>query len=134
VVTEKKPAEKKRGGKRRGAGRPPGVSNAKTEERRRLTAAAIEDAEKDAEGRPAEYHIAARMWREATTCDEAAVRLDALKHLDNRLQGRARESLEVSGPGGGPLEQRVFRSRLSTGEEALAPPPVTKKPDAASGS
>lgn len=112
-----------RGGKRTGAGRPAGVSNAKTEERRRFTAAAIEDGLQD--GRSAEYHVGARLWQEATDPkNEAAVRLDALKFLDNRLQGRARESLEITGAGGGPIEQRVFRARLADGEQALAPPPV----------
>jgi hypothetical protein len=60
----------------------------------------------------------------ATSAEEAAVRLDALKHLDNRLQGRPREALEISGPGGGPIANRVFRARLSNGEDALAPPPA----------
>jgi len=116
----KKGPQKPRGGKREGAGRPPGVSNAQTEQRRRETAAAIEDAVQD--GRPAEYHVAVCLWREGTTCIEAAVRLDALKHLDNRLQGRPREALEITGAGGGPLEGRIFRARLASGEEALAPP------------
>lgn len=112
---------KRRGGRRPGAGRPAGVSNAATEERRRETAAAIEDlTPKDA--RRAEYLIAVQLWKLATGHAEDAVRLDALKHLDNRLQGRPRESLEIAGPGGGPLLQRTFVARLASGEEALAPP------------
>ena len=127
---KKKVGPKPRGGAREGAGRPAGVTNAKTEERRRETAAAIEDAA-NPDGRSAEYLIAKQLWKEATTCEEAAVRLDALKHLDNRLQGRPREALEVTGLNGGPIDQRVFRARLATGEEALAPPPAL--PPAAAG-
>lgn len=116
---------KARGGARPGAGRPAGVSNEKTEERRRATAAAIEDT--TGKGEKAEYLIALEIWAIARNHDEeASVRLDALKHLDNRLQGRPRESLEVTGAGGGPLETRVFRSRLSSGEAALAPPPKAR--------
>ena len=108
---------KPRGGARAGAGRPKGVSNAKTEERRRETAAAIEDHFKD--GHSAEYHICQILLKAASAGD-----VQAAIHLDNRLQGRPRESLEVTGPGGGPIEQRIFRSRLSSGAPALAPPPL----------
>lgn len=125
-----------RGGKRPGAGRPAGVSNAATEERRQETREAIVAYHKGApvkEGASAEYLIGLELCKVAATSEEDAVRLDALKHLDNRLQGRPREALELSGPGGGPLQQRVFRSRLAGGEAALAPPPAAPPAPASPG-
>jgi hypothetical protein len=110
-----------RGGKREGAGRPAGAPNTGTVRRREQTALAIEDHFGD--GKPAEYHLATIILKELLdgTLDGSA-RVTAAIHLDNRLQGKPREALELSGPSGGPIGQHIFRARLASGEEALAPP------------
>jgi len=113
-----------RGGKREGAGRPAGAPNAGTARRREQTALAIEDHFED--GKSAEYHLARILLNELLDGKlEGPARVTAAIHLDNRLQGRPRESLELSGPNGGPIVgQHIFRSRLASGEDALAPPPA----------
>lgn len=103
-----------RGGQRPGAGRPKGASNQSTVHQRGETARAIEHHYKD--GKSAEYHLSKLLLDAYLKKGE----VQALIHLDNRLRGRPRESIEITGAGGGPVENRVYRASLATGAPALA--------------
>lgn len=83
---------KQKGGKRRGAGRPP----KKVTELKRLSAAQALEAIDET-----------KSWRECLTAKDLRIRLDALKYLTDRRDGKAPQSVDMTS-GGQPLAAPVL--------------------------
>jgi len=89
-------AANKQIGNKRGRGRPPGAKNAKTLE--------IEAAAREYAG-----DALAALLEIATTGDSEPARVSAATALLDRGYGRPRQSMEHSGPNGGPIPLQVWK-------------------------
>jgi hypothetical protein len=81
---------------------------------------------KEVDGRPRNVVLAERLW-ELTECSDLVVRLNSIRYIYDRADGKPVESQQVSGPGGAPIGLQVFDHRavlasLTAGSEGDYPP------------
>lgn len=57
-------------------------------------------------------------WQELVASDDDRIAIDAMKYLTDRIHGRAKQQMEVSGPEGGPIPTRLEIEFVSTSANA----------------
>ncbi len=119
-----------KGGRRAGAGRPPGIPNIKTVADRLEMDLAFAEVfqEKKHEGRTPTFHITRLLIRRALLNDTAAI-----IHLSERYMGRVKYSVELEGNPVKPLEHRTYAATLDDGTNLFTPglDPLAEQPVAA---
>jgi hypothetical protein len=85
------------GGKRPGAGRKKGSTNQSSEKKRAFFAAILKASNPK------------KIWKRFLESADDRVALEATKYLHDQAYGRAPQSLEVGGPGGGSIKIEAVR-------------------------
>lgn len=101
---ESKESKSKVGGKRQGAGRKPSTIKGLTAKLPKETAHLILDTIR-----------ANQKWVSLADSDDERIVLETLKYLTDRAHGKARQSVEHSGEGGGPIRADVRISFVKGG-------------------